>query len=83
MTRPELNSRLTGLAALAFNQPTGLFTDSLRATDIPRWDSLNHVKLLITIEEDLDLEFTGADLKDPGNWGEFVDMVAAKLQARG
>jgi acyl carrier protein len=74
---------LAGLAAFAFNQPTSLFTDSLKATDIPRWDSLNHVKLLLTIEEEFDLQFTGADLKDPGNWGEFVDMVAAKLRAQG
>jgi acyl carrier protein len=83
MTRSELSSRLADLAAFTFNQPRGRFTESTKAADIPRWDSLNHVKLLIAIEEEFDLQFVAADLNDPETWGGFVDMIAAKLKARG
>jgi acyl carrier protein len=82
MPRSELSSRLAELAALAFNQPAGRFTDSTAAQDIPRWDSLNYVKLLISIEEEFDLEFANVDLNNPENWGQFVDMVARKRLAR-
>jgi acyl carrier protein len=82
MTRTELSSRLAELAAFTLNQPVGRFTDATAARDIPRWDSLNHVKLLISIEDEFDVQFGNADLQDPETWGRFVDMVERKLAAQ-
>lgn len=82
MTRNQLNSRLADLAADVFEQPSAQFIDKLKASDVPLWDSLNHVKLLVSIEEEFGLRFGNADLHDPQHWGEFVDMIAAKLQAK-
>ena len=82
MTREDLHERLAGLASSVFGCPPSLFTDATRAPAIPRWDSLNHVKLLVAIEDELDLRFTSTDLRDPNDWGEFVDMIAGKLAAR-
>ena len=82
ITRDELRARLADLAADVFHQPAAQFTDDLKAVDVPLWDSLNHVKLLVFIEEAFGLRFGNADLHDPQNWGEFVDLIEAKLAAK-
>lgn len=82
MTRSDVNLRLVDLAATVFERPASTFADTLVANDVPLWDSLNHVRLLMLIEEALDLRFGNEALHDPQTWGEFVDMVAAKVATR-
>jgi acyl carrier protein len=82
MDRSDLQIQLADLAGSVFDCSSAQFTDETTASDIPKWDSLNHVKLLVTIENALGLRFGDEDLEDPKNWGEFVDMIAVKLSAR-
>lgn len=82
MDRADLQIRLAALAASVFGCSAAQFKDETTAADIARWDSLNHVKLLVTIEGAMGLRFDDEDLQDPANWGQFVGMIAAKLKAQ-
>lgn len=50
--------------------PESSVVDSLALRDIPAWDSLAHMMLIVRIEEDFKVQFTGdeiADIKSVGN----------------
>ncbi len=49
------------------------------APDIPGWDSLTHINLIIELEEEFDLRFTVDDLAGLKNVGEMAQMIKRKL----
>jgi len=79
MDQGVLRNRLAEIAAGVFGCTAARFTDRTTAADIPGWDSLNHVKLLVAIEEAFGVRFGVEDLADPADWAAFTDMVAARV----
>jgi acyl carrier protein len=49
------------------------------ADDIPGWDSQLHVNLVVAAEERFGIRFRTAELDSLHNVGDFVAMIAAKL----
>ena len=45
------------------------------ANDIDGWDSLTHIRLVITIEKAFDLRFTAAEVSELENVGEMVELI--------
>jgi len=45
------------------------------ASDIDGWDSLTHIRLVISIEKVFDLRFTAADISELENVGEMVELI--------
>ena len=45
------------------------------ANDIDGWDSLTHIRLVISIEKVFDLRFTAAEISDLENVGEMVELI--------
>ena len=45
------------------------------ANDIDGWDSLTHIRLVISIEKALDLRFTAAEISELENVGEMVELI--------
>jgi acyl carrier protein len=45
------------------------------ANDIDGWDSLTHIRLVITIEKAFDLRFTAAEISELENVGEMVELI--------
>lgn len=53
-----------------FVLPESSVVDSLALSDIPTWDSLAHMMLIVRLEETYQIQFTGdeiADLQTVGN----------------
>lgn len=50
------------------------------ATDIPGWDSMSHVQIIITVEKQMQLRFKHSEIANFDNVG---DMVAAILKRKG
>lgn len=48
------------------------------AADVPGWDSLMHVTLLLTVERELGVRFTTSEIAGLQNVGEIADLVVAK-----
>lgn len=53
------------------------------AADIPEWDSLNHIALVVAIEKKFGVQFTAREIQDYRNVGEMCDGVLLKLRAKG
>jgi acyl carrier protein len=77
-----LVNRLTPIFRQALDTPDLTLTRELDATQVPNWDSLNHISLIIALEEELKMEFDTEDLVGLVNVGEMIDMIEKKLEAR-
>jgi acyl carrier protein len=48
------------------------------ASDVDGWDSLNHVRIMISIEKAFKIRFSGAESKRLANVGDLVNLIKVK-----
>jgi acyl carrier protein len=75
----ERERRLTGIFRRLFSLPTLVLRDDLTARDVPGWDSLNHVTLMIEIEREFGLRFTSAEIGALANVGALKALIESKM----
>lgn len=49
------------------------------ATNVPGWDSFNHINIVVATEKELKVSFFAHEIETLHNVGEFVDLIARKL----
>jgi acyl carrier protein len=79
-TTPTLE-RLTEIFREAFNNDDLAISRETTARDIPEWDSLMHVSLLLNVERVFGVQFLSAEVVALQSVGELADMVDAKLKS--
>jgi acyl carrier protein len=79
---PTDTSRLAGIFRTLFNDPDLELRDDLTARDVAGWDSLNHVNLMILIEEEFGVRFTTPEVAGLQDVGELKRLLAAKAAVR-
>lgn len=75
----DVTERIYALVRDVFVDPTLQLTRQTTAADVAGWDSLSHVRLLMTIERELGIRFSPAEGAKPRNVGELADLVVAKM----
>jgi acyl carrier protein len=55
---------LESIFAQVFALPEKAITDSLALREIPSWDSMTHMMLIVRLEEAFSVEFTGDEIAD-------------------
>ena len=53
----------------------------LTAKDVGEWDSLSHVRLILSVEKSFGIHFSTAELSQFENVGQLADMIANKTAA--
>jgi len=76
--RPTLNK----VFQQVFERPDLNISDAMTAQDVPEWDSLAHINLIVEIEEEFNLKFTVNDISGLKNVGEMIAMIERKIAAR-
>lgn len=71
---PTMTDRLRTLFAETLNRPMPPFTPSLTFEEIPGWDSVAHLALLLTIERTFSAAFTSKQMVEMRTVG---DLLAA------
>lgn len=51
----------------------------MTAKDVPEWDSLNHVRLVVSIEQEFGVKFTLSEITELKNVGELAILIQKKL----
>ncbi len=74
MDRAEVYSRLATVFQDVFDREVTL-ADETTAADVPGWDSLNHITLIGTVEDEFDIKFPMKDVVHMKNVGELVDKI--------
>ncbi len=71
----EILESLTPIFRSVFDEPNLVLNRELNAKDVEAWDSLNHIMLIVQIEEMTNLVFTTNQLVKLNNVGDFVDLI--------
>ena len=79
LSRDDIRHRITEILADIVDDETLELDDSTTADDVEEWDSLNHVKLIVAVEQAFNVRFEVDEITVPQNVGELVDLVARKL----
>ena len=74
MERAEVYSRLADVFRDVFDREVAL-ADETTAADVPGRDSLNHITLIGTDEDEIDVKFPMKDVVGMKNVGELVDKI--------
>jgi acyl carrier protein len=55
-------------------------TPELSAEDIAEWDSLTHVRLIVTVEREFKVRFAAAEVSALKNAGDLIELIERHLQ---
>ena len=77
MTREEVYERLNEVFRDVFDDDTITVQDETTAKDIEGWDSLIHITLIDSVEEEFDMRFDMKTVVKLKNVGEMVDAILA------
>ncbi len=75
MTREDVFNALNEVFQDNFDDEDITLTEKTVADDIEEWDSLEHINLIIAIEERFGLKFTMKEVTGMKNVGEMVDII--------
>ena len=74
--------QLTPIFRNVFDDEDLIISESTKADDIDEWDSLAHIRLVVSIEKALELQFTTDEISNLANVGEMAELILKK-QANG
>jgi acyl carrier protein len=49
--------------------------------DIPEWDSIAHINVILALEREFDVKFTSAQVQQVQNIGQIVDFITLKQRS--
>jgi acyl carrier protein len=81
MSREEAAARLTEIMRDVFDIDDLQYSDSLKADDVEGWDSLSHVRFLVTVEKEFRFRFTSSEIDGFKNVGEVLDVIVRRATA--
>lgn len=71
-------ARVAELMAEVFDLDDLAVSAQTSAPDIEEWDSLSHIRFMITLERAFGIKFSNEEIAELKNVGELVGVIAAK-----
>jgi len=78
MDKASVMVRLQGIFRAVFDDPAIVLTPETTADDIPQWDSMNHIMIVVEAERQFGLKFQTAEIEELRNVGDFVMLILDK-----
>ena len=79
MTREEVLAKVNEVICDVFDDDTITVTEATVAADVKGWDSLIHISLIGSIEDEFDVHFAMKDVVGMKNVGHLVDLIMEQL----
>jgi acyl carrier protein len=79
MQTASVYARLAEIFHDVFDDPKIVLNPQLTAADVPDWDSLSHVRLVLTIQRTFGIKFSAAQASGLKNVGELVALIEARV----
>ena len=80
MNREKIFERLNNVFRDVFDDDTISVNDNTTSKDIPDWDSLEHINLIVAIEQEFGIKFNMGEVTTMKNVGEMADIITNKLK---
>ncbi|HWD25522.1 MAG TPA: acyl carrier protein [Rhizomicrobium sp.] len=78
MTDQEILSRLDNIVADVLDLGSLHLTTQTVASEVEGWDSLNHVRIVVAVEEAFRVRFSTAEIQGLKSVGDLVSLIARK-----
>ena len=80
MNQAEVIAKLQTIFDTVFLEPVVL-TPAVSAQDVPEWDSLTHISLMVAVEMAFGVRFRVGEVENAKNIGEFANLILQRKQA--
>ena len=79
MNREAVLEKVAEIIRDVFDDEDIVVTDTTVANDVDGWDSLMHITLIGTVEDEFDIKFAMKDVVGMENVGQMVDLIMEQL----
>lgn len=79
LSRDQVRERLNELFRDVFDQPDLVLSDETTAADVPGWDSLNQIRLMLAYEGAFGVRIRQSEINKLSNVGELIDFLRATM----
>ena len=79
MTEEKIYETLNEVFREVFDDESITVEASTTADDIEDWDSLEHINLVVAIEDEFDLKFNMGEVNSFKNVGEMVEVIKSRI----
>ncbi len=76
LTRADILEQISEILKDVFGDNSLKITENTTANDIAKWDSLNHITIMMSIEDQFSIEFDMEKMHTLKNIGAIIDIVA-------
>ncbi len=83
LSQSDILADLTTIMKDLFENDSLLITPDTTAKDVPGWDSLSHVTLIVAAESKFKVKFRTSEIQSLLNVGHFTEVIEVKLRNRG
>jgi acyl carrier protein len=82
MDDAQIYTRLAEIFQNVFDEDSMTVTPELSATDVDGWDSLTHIRLMLTVEKAFKIKFSSPEIGKLENVGDLVTLIKARIPQR-
>jgi len=78
MDETQIYARMADIFEDVFDEESIEVTPTLSAKDVESWDSLTHIRLILTIEKAFKIKFSTSEVGKLENVGDLVTLIRAR-----
>jgi acyl carrier protein len=78
MNEQQIYERLTTIFDDVFDTDSLILTPDLTAKDVDGWDSLAHIRLIVTIEKAFKIKFSASEIGRLENVGDLAALIQSR-----
>jgi acyl carrier protein len=78
MDEPQVYQRLSTIFQDVFDEDDIQVTPELSAKDVDGWDSLTHIRLILTVEKAFGIKFSTSEIGKLENVGGLVALIKSR-----
>ena len=77
MTDQDILDRITTIVRDVVGDDSVTLTIDTSAQDVPGWDSMAHINIIVALEHEFGMKFKTASLEEAQNTGDLVKLIKA------
>ena len=79
MEKEEIYARLNNVFRDVFDDESIVVKPETTSNDIEDWDSLEHINLIVAVEQEFGMKFNMNEVTTMKNVGEMVDIIISRM----
>ena len=79
MEKEEIYERLNNVFRDVFDDDSIVVKPETTSNDIEDWDSLEHINLVVAVEQEFGIKFNMNEVTTMKNVGEMVDIIISRI----